>query len=40
MTCLGAVKQMMMLPHLDHTHSHVLLYMTQDLEVKGHNSRD
>ena len=34
-TCLGEVKQVLLLPHLDHTHSHVLLYMNQDLEVKG-----
>lgn len=34
MTCLGKVKQMMMLPHLDHTHSHILLYITQDAKVR------
>ena len=33
MTCLGAVKQMMVLPHLDHTHSHVILYVTKDMKV-------
>ena len=35
--CLGEVKQVLLLhvPHLDHTHSHVLLYMNRDMEVKG-----
>ena len=33
MTCLGAVRQLIVLPHLDHTHSHVLLYITKDMKV-------
>ena len=33
MTCLGVVRQLMVLPHLDHTHSHTLLYVTQDMKV-------
>jgi hypothetical protein len=33
MTCLGAVRQFIVLPHLDHTHSHVLLYITKDMKV-------
>ena len=33
MICLGPVLQMMVLPQLDHTHSHVLLYLTRDMQV-------